>query len=337
MSAIAIVFSLDDYFARHAGVAAQSILSRSATPSRFHFYFLQDNSGLSAANREKLSRIIQAHGAEGEFVAVDAALVEPYRKLGPARFTAATWYRLLAPSACPQLARCLYLDCDVVAIGDVAELWDTPLPETGLAAVADCFIEREKFKRLPGVRRYFNSGVLLMNLQRWREQGYTERCLALAADRDLLADFPDQNILNMVFSDDVHFLHPRWNIQTGQQPLMVTAALRDDWREWREICQSPKIAHFTSDRKPWNFAMKHGWSLEYWRTLMLTPWGAECSGAERQRLMWRARSGRAKALASRFLRWLLMFKKSEKTGAARLVLCGRLVIDKKGKTRQTAR
>ncbi|MDR0534009.1 MAG: glycosyltransferase family 8 protein [Verrucomicrobiales bacterium] len=322
-----IVFSPDENYAAPVGVAVWSILQHAADPGRFHFHFLQGINSLSEGARDKLMLVINQFGAKGDFVIVNSSLVQAYGELGPEYITAAAYYRLLIPDVFRELERCLYLDCDVVALGDIAGLWDMAMSEAGISAIVDCYVDRENLQRYNEVRHYFNSGVLMMNLRRWRERNYIKQCLSLARKPELHERFADQDILNIVFCEDVHILHPRWNIQTGQKPLFKSGDLQPDLQQWREIRQAPKIAHFTSHKKPWNMGMKHDWSMEYWKVLEQTPWGREMRGFGKKMLV--AKCFRLKAKLTKLLRWLLTYRKNSACGACRISLCGRLIVDRK--------
>jgi lipopolysaccharide biosynthesis glycosyltransferase len=323
---IYIVFSPDENYAVHAGVAMQSILHHAKAPSRFTFHFLEVNKKLTQATKDKLAQIANNFQVPLYFTQVKSELAEVYSQWGPDYISTAAYSRLWLAEALPQLDRCLYLDSDLLALDSIEELWDTPIPATAVAAVADCYVDRENLKKYQEIHRYFNSGVLLMDLQIWRKRQYVQKCLDLADNPELHKRFADQDVLNIALSNDVYFLHPRWNIQTGQRPPCVNRSLEKEWRQWREICQSPKIAHFTSERKPWDMAMKHRWSMEYWKMLTATPWAAEIHG-----LKWKialARMYRIKAQITKVLRWLLTIRSNRTHATLKVSVCGRMIINR---------
>jgi len=328
---IHIVFSPDENYAVQAGVAVLSILYHSSEHERFHFYFLQGERKLSDQSRAKFDQVIKAYNAALTYVEVDVTRLLKFVNSGPASFISA-YYRMIIPELFPDLERCLYLDCDLLALGDLAELWDTVKPDTGIAAVSDCNIDRDRdrLKKYEAIKRYFNTGVLLMNLRRWRECDRTESCLQLSAD-PTMHRFADQDILNVVFCDDVIFLHPRWNILGGQKSI----ARNKEWdQEWREILQAPRIAHFAGG-KPCNMWMQHHWSMEYWRMLAKSPWGREMPDLGKK--MFVARLHRLERLASRTLRLILDVRMNRKAGSCRIVLFGRLLVDKKPRCLEPSR
>jgi lipopolysaccharide biosynthesis glycosyltransferase len=170
---IHVVFSPDENYAIYAGVAMASILYHAFDPVRFHFYFLQGDRPLSDASRAKLDRVVKKYGAAMSFLEVDVSLIAGFAHLGTKRImkriSAAAYYRLLIPDLLKDLERCIYLDCDLIALGDLAELWDTINPNTSVAAVCDCYIHGTGSKKFEVIECYFNSGVLLMNLRLWRD------------------------------------------------------------------------------------------------------------------------------------------------------------------------
>jgi lipopolysaccharide biosynthesis glycosyltransferase len=321
---IHIVFSPDENYAVLAGVGVTSILHHASEPGRFHFYFLQGDQKLSDRSRAKFSEVIEAYGAALDYVEVDVRLLAGFENHGPKHITSAVYYCVMIPNLLPNLERCLYLDCDVLALGDLAELWDTVNPDASIAAVADCNIDRAGLKKYEVIKRYFNGGVLLMNLRRWREREHVKSCLQLLADPQMRKRFANQDVLNVVFCDEVHLLHPRWNIQTGQKNLVQTKALD---QEWREILQAPRIAHFTGGSKPCNMGMTHRWSVEYWRILAKTPWGREMPDLGKKMLV--ARLHRLKKVAQRTFRWMLEARMNLEAGICRIVLFGRILVDLK--------
>jgi lipopolysaccharide biosynthesis glycosyltransferase len=321
---IQVVFAPDENYAVLAGVAMTSILHHASEPGRFHFYFLQGDRKLSAGSRAKFHEVIEAYGAALDYVEVDVRPLAGFENHGPKHISSAVYYCLMIPELLPDLARCLYLDCDVLALGDLAELWDTNNAEAAVAAVCDCYVDRAGLKKYKVIKHYFNSGVMLMNLQRWRERGHTQRCLQLLADPQMRLRFANQDVLNVVFCDDVHFLHPRWNIQTGQKHLARTKELD---QEWQEILQAPRLAHFTTRSKPGVMGMTHPWSMEYWRMLARTPWGRETAALREKMLL--AKLHRLKRVIQKFLRWTLEASLNREKGTCRLVLCGRILVDRK--------
>ena len=172
------------------------------------------------------------------------------------------YYRIFIPSLFPDMKKCVYIDCDTVLCEDIANLYDTDLGSFPLAAVAD-----ESVPPIPAfcdyvmgwvgvdADKYFNSGVLVMNLEKMREEKIEEKFLFLLGKYNFETVAPDQDYLNFLCKDKVLYLPARWN----KQPNKVLLADGD----------SPALIHFNMFDKPWHY---RGVSFEhlFWESANLT-------------------------------------------------------------------
>jgi lipopolysaccharide biosynthesis glycosyltransferase len=187
-------------------------------------------------------------------------------------FTKANYYRLFIPE---KIAgdKALYLDADVVVLGPVRELYETALSGHFVAAVEEStgFSRHEELK-MDRASRYFNSGVLLINMDKWREHGLKDKVVSFVKENPAAIRYVDQCGLNAVVNGEWLPLHPKFNLQTGffgaqdgrQESLYaadaVAAAIGD-----------PTIVHFTGSGKPWQFANEHPVRGRYWEYRRRTP------------------------------------------------------------------
>jgi lipopolysaccharide biosynthesis glycosyltransferase len=126
-------------------------------------------------------------------------------------------------------------------------------------------------------RRYFNAGVLVMDLSLMRDQHSLEEIMSCVATRRDEFSWFDQDALNIVFADRWYPLHPRWNAQNSFWL----------WQEWaqevfgdhalREAVASPAIVHFEGPSfvKPWHYLSQHAFRDQYRQALAGTPWRDE--------------------------------------------------------------
>jgi lipopolysaccharide biosynthesis glycosyltransferase len=181
----------------------------------------------------------------------------------------ANYYRLLAPLVLPSnINKILYLDTDIVVRRSLRDLWDTGLANYALAAVEDAkwdatkgFSDLFSVELTPGTK-YFNSGVLLINLEYWRLHGVMERVIAFLKNPPKQLKYWDQDALNAVLTREWTSLPSVWNAQHQQVPgvsPVVDAA----------------IVHYCGDVKPWYWSwseVKHPYKYEYHRYRSKTPW-----------------------------------------------------------------
>lgn len=159
------------------------------------------------------------------------------------------YLRLALPDAFEgDYRRILYLDADIhIQRGDFAGLLDMPMGDHAVAAVRDNSQWRAPGRRPRQFRRlglphapYFNAGVMLIDVARWRAAGIAERAIALGtAERDRMIRH-DQNLLNAVLRGDWAELPPTWNWQYTRASNLF------------EAMADPNIVHFIGPKKPWS-------------------------------------------------------------------------------------
>lgn len=183
------------------------------------------------------------------------------------RYSEAASYRLLLPEILPEVDVVIYVDCDIVVRQDLDNLYSSlELGDNLLAAVYEAPIENqaERWAALgcnPG--RYFNSGFLVMNLERMRTEGTSAKFIdALKVE---YLEFPDQDALNMVCRDRVLALSPIYNsIRTFFLPQYRSDFERQYGPLLLKDVEAAGNIHYTGG-KPWNlFTVRFGdWWEKY--------------------------------------------------------------------------
>ncbi len=158
-------------------------------------------------------------------------------------YTPAIYYRLMIPEMFPQYDKVLYMDCDTVLLADVAELFNIDIGENYIGAVADQAVAAvpqfvEYTKNALGIEegKYFNSGVIVMNLKKFREINFYEKFNAVLRSY-LFTIAPDQDVLNLICKDKVCYYDGGWN----QMPIAGEEKV------------VPKLIHYNLTMKPWHY------------------------------------------------------------------------------------
>lgn len=245
-----IVMSCDEQYAFPLSVAMVSALRHSKAPLRI--VVLCDR--VSAATKSLLREIARRNGA-GSFETVDADL-RPFadHPLGEPYVTVTSFSRLLIAALLPAEPRCIYLDCDLLVRADLSEPWNTDLRGNVVGAV-QCYHVRTlgaKFgipfapqaKADPSLP-YFNSGVMVMDLDRWRNEGISIQTSAFLKQYGSRLTGADQDTLNGVLIKRWHPLASRWNDQEA-------ANKRNRRAGGSSVSAEPAIRHFSGPHKPWN-------------------------------------------------------------------------------------
>ena len=175
--------------------------------------------GLSPKSRSALSRLTERVGecVRVEFVTVDPSVFSK-ATLGPGK-SHMTYCRTLLPQLL-NVPRLIYLDCDVLVFRDLARLFDLELPPGKvLAAVPDSETPTlgddsraiAASMSLPADGRYFNAGLVLLDLDKLRKQDFTRRSLEFFSEWKGHYRFWDQSAINFLLHDRIAELPEHWN------------------------------------------------------------------------------------------------------------------------------
>lgn len=294
-SHIDIALGFDERYAPHAAAAIQSILA--ATPGA-HIRFTIIHDGLSDEHRRGIEKT--APKSTFHWVEISDADIPAYASRE--HFSRAILFRLGLDNAAPvDCTRMLYVDTDVICTRDIRELWETDMGGAPIAAVKDCFVKPEEFAARweldPTEPAYFNSGILLIDMNSARRAGAFKRAIDFVARHAAEVRFADQDALNFAFWGRWKKLDIVWN---AQRHMAIPALIADLAPEMRLNGRQPAIIHFTGPEKPWAPNAYHPWSWLYWRAVRKTVFAAEVSRASGMGHLARARL-LARWLRSRFL------------------------------------
>lgn len=256
---IPIVFAADDSYVPYASAAIASILSSSRCDREYAVYIL--HSGLSRKAAERLEGIC----AENLSVrCVDLSLrIAEYRDhmYSHSYFSAEMYYRMLVPEVLADCDKVIYLDCDVIVLGDLCELYSTDVSGYTAAVCRNPMHERMR-SYVSGElgldpQGYFNSGVMLLNCRELRKRNIPQAFFNTLSERVGLR-YPDQDILNLLLAGTVYYLPLRWNylwhlerlLKSGDPDLHLGAR---DLSDYRAASDDIAVLHYTGDMKPWDY------------------------------------------------------------------------------------
>jgi lipopolysaccharide biosynthesis glycosyltransferase len=173
--------------------------------------------------------------------------------LGTEQYPAAMYCRLFLSRHAFVNRRVLYLDADTIILGSLSELLRTPLRDHPIAAVRDYHTPTISAQDgLPDWQElgldaglsFFNSGVLLVDLDRWEREKY-EHAAVQHARRYQAVSCNDQHALNAAFAGRWHELPPVWNTTR----FWFKAERRT--HAYANILSEARIVHFIGPHKPW--------------------------------------------------------------------------------------
>ena len=268
---IAIAMAADARYAQHAAVAMVSIAAQAAHPEQIRFYFLADAVPDNVLARMRAS--VEPLGSTLQVVPYSNADREQLFVSG--QLSATSYTRLSVAEILPvEVERVLYLDCDIIIMDDIAQLWQCDLQGQAVGAIKDFGImashkswtQKQKFIPLRRDMAYFNAGVLLLDLQIWRQEGYGRTLLELVQKNH----FPhhDQDALNLLFCGRWQALPMRWNVIPPVYNMFLKVLSRARFRrEAVHALQHPALIHYAGGYKPWEYDLHPGFNDLYYQYL----------------------------------------------------------------------
>ena len=185
---------------------------------------------------------------------------------GCAAYTSyAIYARIFAPLVIENAERILYLDCDTLVCDSLSGLYEMNMDGFPFALCHDCIgQDYKKFINIDESAPYFNTGVMLMDVQKWKESRCTERILEeLAVPRGPMV-LPEQDIIARVFQGEVKALAPRWNF-LSQFSLFSYDGIR---RIVGKYADNPMFY----SREEYDFARKHASIYHFSGHTLGRPW-----------------------------------------------------------------
>lgn len=200
-----IAFGINNAHSKYVRVVIRSIAKNNKNSSiTIHII----NDGISKSNKKKFyEEISRYNNLKIKFYKIDSTKFEG---IVTREWHVSTWYRILLPLILDNnINKILYLDSDTLVNGSLDTLFDVDLDEYSIAAVSDLiYYQESNLKRLPMIKNgtYICAGVMLMNLEYWRQHNLSEKIFTFAREIPELLIFPDQDAINIVCDGKIKLL-----------------------------------------------------------------------------------------------------------------------------------
>ena len=264
-----IALSTDDRYSMACGVCIASIYENHKSDD-VHVHVL--TSGLSKANVARFMELAAGYGRHIDIIQVKDEYFSGLKL--STRFPVSIYYRLLLPRVL-ESDRVLYLDCDIIVNGNLRPLYDHSMPDGCPAVVVeDQWSDDMEVKSRAGVTvRYFNSGVMLMNLDCWRRNQIAQKCVEFIHDNPERCVYPDQDALNHVIGNSVIFAEYGYNFQElmygDRKHLRLDPSKFEMIDKW---IGCPAVIHYSGYHKPWYTDTTHPKADVFLDYLRKSPW-----------------------------------------------------------------
>ena len=248
-----IACATDNNYAPYCGIMLTSLFENNKEHS-FSVYIL--TRGLSEENTTKFNSLASKYHSIITMIELDNDTFKscPIRENDPVSIVA--YYRLALPFVLPQgIQKILYFDVDIIVNKQIDTLYNTDINNVALAACVDLTIDKDVLTKLSLEKiDYFNSGVVLINLDYWRRRQISEQCFDFIEKNPEKITYWDQDALNVILRHVITFMDITNNFQTKYINSSLFETVSDNNRQYiLQSAQNPTIIHFSSsDEKPWN-------------------------------------------------------------------------------------
>ena len=240
---INIVFAVNNVYVKFLSVTLISLIKN--TDKYIRCYILENEHELDKINKDKLAELKKIKDLDIEYIKIDNKNFS-YFKRAAKHISMEANFRLLIASLLPEsVEKCIYLDSDLIAIDDIDKLWSQDVCNYYVGAVLT-----------PPVG--FNSGVLLINIKKWREDNIEQQFFTYAEQNMDKLRSVDQELINYVCGEKIKSLPLSFNYN----PKFP--------EESKDQLETPVIVHWAGTQKPWINHELFG-ADEFWNYAKLSP------------------------------------------------------------------
>lgn len=288
---IPVALSSDNNYASYLAVTIKSIIANASAKYNYDIVILEKS--ISDIYKKLILKMITTKNISIRFVNI-SKLIQNHKFHLNTYFSEETYYRLFIPTIFKNFDKVIYLDCDLIVLHDLSELYTTNLNNNILAATWNvstliqtkynlpvkntpwkAYLRDQLHLTIP--ENYFQAGVLLLNINEMKKERIQEKAIILAESFNPI--LVDQDILNSLCQNKIIFFSQKWNFHnnfsTQYNNMNSISELPENIKtSYLEAKKNPFIIHYAGSVKPW-----HSPNLEYsdhwWHYARMTPFYEE--------------------------------------------------------------
>lgn len=289
-----ILLIIDDKFVPQAAACINSIYTSSCSDETNSLYVM--SYGISECNQRKLITFANSLGFRLTIVDITGFTAQLGFDFDTSGWNEIVLARLLMARFLPNdLHRVLYLDADVIVRRPLDDLWTMDLNGCVLGMALEPTVSQERLKDLSlDGGGYYNAGVMLVDLDVWRQSNAESRILNYLKMNDGRLFANDQDAINAALRGSIAPISPEYNASNiyTYYPFRLLHRLMpafDDENAYLQAKDNPAIVHFLGEDRPWRKGNTHRYSVDYENNLSATPWAdtPKENGWELYYLCWR--------------------------------------------------
>ena len=257
-----IVFAPDNNYSKYFAVALKSLIENTPKDENYDVVVLGNN--FEEKNILCIKRMLPDNFSL-RFFDIESYINDNFtiQLKGNRYWSVAMYYRIFIPLIMPEYERVVYFDSDICFDQPITELLNITFDKKSLIAVIDTASplldidpNRKKLMQetfgLKHPENYFNSGMLVFNIKQITTEPYIKKCLNILETIPL--QYPDQDLLNIVFEDDVKLIDCKFNSQYHIRAFNnkeLNKANDIYVKNYLEGFYQPVVVHYTCPCKAW--------------------------------------------------------------------------------------
>lgn len=279
-----ILYSSSDSYAFLTGISILSLLENNKNVLQINIYIMDNK--ITENNKRKLKEIVVRYRRRLIFVPMPDMKKLTGKTIDTGRWNISTFGRLYMASTLPETVhKVLNIDCDTIVVDCIEELWKTDLTGKIVGGMLECINDR--YRHNVGMKDgeyYINGGVILLNLDEVRKQGYEDRFTKYIHKYGSSLAYLDQDVINGVVEQNkkvrlpmrYNMLSPYFYVTYEQMLKMRRSKDFYSREEYIKGKDNPGIVHFTTcfldGLRPWIKGNQHPYLGEFLRYKDMSPW-----------------------------------------------------------------
>ena len=249
---INVCLATDENYLKYMATSMVSILKTANKTDDLCFYILCNK--ISNDSKDYIKSLKKIKNFSIDFLDINIKDFIDFPRIGP-HISNTGYFRYKIAELCHNISKIIYLDCDVIVKQSLTELFETDIGDYYLAGVEDVgyYYWREKNPKFIYKNCfYINTGVLLINLEVWRQNNLYNKLVDFTIKEADKIEIGDQDVINAVCKGKIKELDYKWNVQDSFYRKKPERCYNPNCSKIIEASKNPAIIHYTNIKKPWN-------------------------------------------------------------------------------------
>ena len=275
-----ILYTFNDGFVPQVGAGITSVCMNNKKAEKIHFYLLYFDA--TEENKNELEKLV--HKYKREVTIIELNSLDEYFDFD---FDTNGWNpivlsRLLLDKILPKnLGKILYLDGDTIVRGSLDELWNMDFDGKTIGMSIEPTIDKGRIEILElGDRPYYNAGVLMVDLKRWRKIHAGDKIIKYYKKFDGKLFANDQDAINGELQHEIYPLDLKYNYCNTYYFYPYSAIRKmignDSYYSkeyYEEMVKDPYIVHYLGEERPWREGNCHVFREDFTKYYNMTYYG----------------------------------------------------------------